>query len=160
MIIYEVILDLKPKQGDVTAVFLHSKLPEGENIYVAMPRRFIYKGKVLKLWKTLYWLSQSPRAFWRYLKDNLDKYKLKHIAFDPCIIIGDKVIWIVYVDDLLFWTKYEAYIIQVVLRLRNEGVNLEQEYDAAGFLGVKLDLDAENGLIEMCQDGLIYRVIS
>ena len=49
MIIYEVILDLKPKQGDVTAVFLHSKLPEGENIYVAMPRRFIYKGKVLKL---------------------------------------------------------------------------------------------------------------
>ncbi len=39
------------------------------------------------------------------------------------------------------------------------GVDLEQEDDAAGFLGVTLDRDASTGLLEMKQTGLINRVI-
>ncbi|KAL7460059.1 hypothetical protein ACHAXS_000526 [Conticribra weissflogii] len=37
MLILEVLLDLKSKQGDITAAFLHADVPEGENIYVEMP---------------------------------------------------------------------------------------------------------------------------
>ena len=43
IIILEMILDLKSKQGHVTAAFLHDDVPEGENSYVVMPRGFISK---------------------------------------------------------------------------------------------------------------------
>ena len=43
--------------------------------------------------------------------------------------------------------------------LRELGVDLEQEDDAAGFLGVTLDRDGPSGLLEMKQTGLIKRVI-
>ncbi len=39
------------------------------------------------------------------------------------------------------------------------GVALEQEDDAAGFLGVKMERDRNTGLLEMKQTGLIERVI-
>ena len=45
------------------------------------------------------------------------------------------------------------------MELHELGVDLEQEDDAAGFLGVTLDCDASTGLLEMKQTGLIKRVI-
>ena len=45
------------------------------------------------------------------------------------------------------------------MQLRELGVDLEQEDDAAGFLGVTLERDPETNLLEMKQIGLIKRVI-
>jgi hypothetical protein len=45
------------------------------------------------------------------------------------------------------------------MQLRELGVDLEQEDDAAGFLGVTLERDSETGLLEMKQTGLIKRII-
>ncbi len=45
------------------------------------------------------------------------------------------------------------------MQLRELGVDLEQEVDAAGFLGVTLERDPETNLLEMKQTGLIKRVI-
>ncbi len=65
VLILEVLLGLKLKQGDVTDDFLHAKLEEGKNVFVEMPKGFKqyakngYK-KVLKLKKTLYGLCWSP----------------------------------------------------------------------------------------------------
>jgi len=66
---------------------------------------------------------------------------------------------IVYVDDLIFWSRNEAHIDNVAMELCKLGVLLEQETDAAGFLGVKLDRDKNTGLMEMTQTGLIDRVV-
>jgi hypothetical protein len=54
LLILEVLLKLKSKQGGVTAAFLHGELEEGKNVYVEMLTGFKKKGKVLKLRKTLY----------------------------------------------------------------------------------------------------------
>jgi hypothetical protein len=56
MLIIEVLLGLKSKQGDVTAAFLYSDLEEGENFFVDMPKGFEKyakngRKKVLKLKK-------------------------------------------------------------------------------------------------------------
>jgi hypothetical protein len=67
MLILEILLQLKSKQGDVTAAFLHGKLGPNEKVYVEMPLGFRKQGKVLKLKKTLYGLRQSLRAFWQHL---------------------------------------------------------------------------------------------
>ena len=60
LLILEILLDMKSKQGDTTAAFLHADVSPGEEIYVEMPQGFKQKGKVLKLNRTLYGLRQSP----------------------------------------------------------------------------------------------------
>lgn len=164
MLILEVLLELKSKQGDVTAAFLHADLEPGESIYVKMPQGFTQVGKdgkdrVLSLRKTLYGLRQSPRAFWKYLTEKLELCDLKQSKLDPCLFVGETVMCIVYVDDLIFWSREDAEITTLGMKLRNLGVGLEQEDDAAGFLGVKLTRNEETGLLEMTQVGLIDRVI-
>ena len=63
MLILEILMNLKSKQGDVTAVFLHADLAPEEKVFVEMPLGFRQKGN-LHLKKTLYGLRQSPREFW------------------------------------------------------------------------------------------------
>ncbi len=164
MFILEVLLGLKSKQGDVTCAFLHADVEPGETIYVDMPLGFNVKSKngkrqVLKLKKTLYGLRQSPRAFWKYITEKLEQCGLKQSKFDPCLFVGPNVMCIVYVDDLIFWSRDEAHIDNVAMELCKLGVLLEQETDAAGFLGVKLNRDKNTELMEMTQTGLIDRVI-
>ena len=47
MLILEILLQLKSKQGDVTAAFLHADFDDNENVYAEMPLGFQQKGKVL-----------------------------------------------------------------------------------------------------------------
>ena len=124
-----------------------------------MPRGFSKKGKVLKLRKTLYGLRQSPRAFWKYLVKKMEACSMPQSKLDPCLFIGLKVICICYVDDLIFWARNESDIHTLASQLRNLGVDLEQEDDAAGFLGVRMVREHKTGLLEMKQTGLIDRII-
>ena len=78
---------------------------------------------------------------------------------DPCLFIGEKVMAIIYVDEILFWSVDVNDIHDKAMELREQGVNLEQEDDAAGFLGVTLGRDETTGLMEMKQVSLIERVI-
>ena len=73
---------------------------------------------------------------------------------DPCVFIGKKVMAIIYVDNILFWEVNVNDIHDVVMELRKQGVNLEQEDDAAGFLGITSGRDQTTGLMEMKQVGL------
>jgi hypothetical protein len=66
---------------------------------------------------------------------------------------------IVYVDDLIFWSRDVAKIDRVTMELCKFGVALEQEDYAAGFLGVKMECDSNTGLLEIKQTGLIERVV-
>ncbi len=84
---------------------------------------------------------------------------LEQSKFDPCLFVGTKVICIVYVDDIIFWSKDTEDINSSTMQLRELGVDFEQEDNAAGFLGVMLEWDPETGLLEMKQTGLIKRVI-
>ena len=43
---------------------------------------------------------------------------------DTCLFIGDKVICIVYVDNLIFWAKDESYIHDLAIKLRDLGVDI------------------------------------
>ena len=117
-----------------------------------MPRGFEKKGKVLKLKKTLYGLRQSPRAFWKYLVEKMELCDMPQSKLDPCLFVGDKVICICYVDDLLFWAKDEKDIHNLAMQLRELGVDLEQEDDAAGFLGVRLERVEGTKLLKMKQN--------
>ncbi len=57
------------------------------------------------------------------------------------------MICVVYVDDIIFWSKDTEDINNSAMKLHELGVDLEQKEDAAGFLGVTLERDPETGLI-------------
>ena len=143
MIIMEVLLGLNSKQGDVTADFLHVNLGEDEKVFVDMPQDLEVKGKnvrnkVLKLKKTLYVLRQSLRAFCKYMTSKIELCGMVQSKMDTFLFIGDKVMAIIYVDDIYFWSVDVNYIHDKAMKLRDQVVNLEQEDYAAGFLGVTL----------------------
>jgi hypothetical protein len=155
MLVLECILGLCSKQGDITCAFLHASLGKYEAVYIEMPQGFEQydkngKPNVLKLNRTLYGLRQSPRAFWLYLTEKLERCGLKQSQLDPCLFIGSCVICIVCVDDLLFWSPKEEYIYEFGERLRAEEVELEEELQHR---------NETPSHIHMTQEGLIKRII-
>jgi hypothetical protein len=78
---------------------------------------------------------------------------------DPCLFAGEKVICISFVDDLIFWACNERDIHHIAMKLREVGVDLEQETDAAGFLGIQMEHDPDTGLLEMKLERLTLRII-
>eukprot|EP00956_Cyclotella_meneghiniana_P042975 scaffold249367_cov117-Cyclotella_meneghiniana.AAC.2 len=147
MLILEVLLELKSKQGDVTCAFLHSELDqEKEKVYVEMPLGFRQKGKVLKLKKTLYELRQSPRAFWQFLTKAMTNVGMTVSKSDPCLFVSERV---VARRGLHHRTWSETL---------QEGLLLEEEDDAAGYLGVDMTKTPE-GYLEMKQTGLLDRIL-
>ena len=75
------------------------------------------------------------------------------------MFISDKVICIVYVDDTLLFSPRPEYIDEVLTQVREEDLELEEEDDVAGFLGVNVDSDSKSGEIKITQIGLINRII-
>jgi hypothetical protein len=164
MFILEILLGFKSKQGDVLCAFIHGEFEPGENIYVEMPLDFSQHSKdgtrkVLKLKKTHYRLCQSPQAFWKYITEKLKTCGLEQSKFDPCLFVGTKVICVVHVDDIIFWSKDTEDINSSAMQLRELGVDLEQEDNIAGFHGVTLEWDPETGLLDMKQTELIKQAI-
>ena len=78
-------LGLATKQVDYTAAFIHADIDLPPNfhemskeeqrrqgVHVEMPRGFAKPRHLLKLKKSLYRLRQSPRNFFKFLKDKLE----------------------------------------------------------------------------------------
>ena len=102
---------------------------------------------------------RAQGRFEKYITKKLESCGLKQSKFDPCLFIGPDVMCVVYVDNLIFWSCNVANINRVVMELCKLGVALEQEDDAAEFLGVKMERNSNTGLLEMKQTGLIERVV-
>ncbi len=59
---------------------------------------------------------------------------------------------------IFYFAKDEKEIEELAKKLRETGIDLEQEDDAAGFLGVRMEKNMQ-GKLEMKQEGLIDRII-
>jgi hypothetical protein len=104
-----------------------------------MPRGFSKPNTVLRLNKSLYGLKQSSLNWFNLIKSRLEACGLKQqLDVDPCLFIGKKVICLVYVDDTLFFAKSLSDINEVLVKLREMNLTMQQEEDVAGFLGVHI----------------------
>jgi hypothetical protein len=152
-------LNLISVQCDITAAFIHGRVPPTETIYVHQPRGFNRGNgdEVLRLKRTLYGLKQSPRYFFQYISERLIKQNLRASEFDPCLFMNESLIVIVYVDDILIYGRNEAEIDNLIERLKHEDIALHKEGTAEGYLGVDIQRDGEN--ITLKQEGLTKRII-
>ena len=152
-------LGLKSAQCDITAAFLLSELPEGEDIYVHQPRGFHnHRDEVLKLKRTLYGLKQAPKYFYDYLSTRLQRQGLTPSDFDPCLFLSDKIVLLVYVDDILLYGQSDDDINDFIQRMKDdEDIILNREDTAEGFLGVAVERDGNKTILT--QVGLKKRII-
>jgi hypothetical protein len=133
---------------------------ERSGVFLHMPRGFYQPGKVLKLKRSLYGLHQSPRNFFQHLKSKLESIGFEANDYgDPCLFLSDKVICLVYVDDTLFFSPKEEFIKDVIKQLLKADLDLEVKDSVAGFLGVHIDCNADNGSVKLTQSGLAKRVV-
>ncbi len=69
------------------------------------------------------------------------------------------MICISYVDDLIFRAQDERDIHLIAMKLRKVRVDLEQETDTAGLLGIRMEHDPDIVFLEMKQEGLTLCII-
>ena len=111
--------------------------------------------------KSLYGFCQAPRNFFNFISEKLDKAGLKPCTeVDPCLFMSDKVIVLVYMHDTLFFRSKKEWIMDVLKKLEKDKVALEEEEDVAGFLGVHMERNPQEGTIHLTQKGLIDRIIA
>jgi len=94
------------KQIDVSNAFLHGRLDE--KVIVTQPKGFEdprYPDHVCLLQRALYGLKQSPRMWYRRLRDFLVKIKFRESYSDPSLFIynhhNEIVYLFAYVDDIV-----------------------------------------------------------
>jgi hypothetical protein len=76
------------------------------------------------------------------------------------LFASNSCICLVYVDDTLLFARSQGEIEAVVQGLKNLGMNLIEEDDVAGFLGVLFQRHSgTNPTIELLQTGLIQRIV-
>ena len=114
-----VLKGLKAKQADIKNAFcqadidvdVYIDLPKGIHIFDSNPARVdslrhSQQRRALRLRRALYGLKQSPRLFWRDLRNTLKSAGFKQAVYDPCLFsMKDKetglfVLILCYVDDL------------------------------------------------------------
>ena len=108
------------QQVDYSNAFVQAKLDE--TVYVWLPSDIKVDGYdgclALKLKKSLYGLRQAPLKWFEKLRGSLIERGFRQSAQDPCLFLSDKVVAVVWVDDVLFFARDEVDIDGVISSLK------------------------------------------
>ena len=77
---------------------------------------------------------------------------------DPCLFLSKDLIVIVYVDDLLVYSRSQHHIDHFVTCMKKEDLWLRQEGTAEGYLGVNIERDGNK--TTLTQSGLTDRILT
>ena len=92
---------------------------------------------VLKLQKNLYGLKQAGHNWFEKFSVALGNLSINPRKVDPCVFIREDVIFLVYVDDCLIFSREKDKINQLIDQLKNkEKLDLIDEGDFDKYLGV------------------------
>ena len=81
---------------------------------------------------------------------------------DPCFLMSKTVIYVVYVDDCLFWARSKYDIDNVMKSFKEDGTSYNWEHSkgesVSKFLGIDIN-KLDDGGFQFCQTGLIRKVL-
>ena len=149
---------LVSSQCDITAAFVTAPIPPDEVVYVEQPRGFKKDpDSVLRLNSCLYGMKQSPRYFFGYLTKKLEAQGLTPSEHDPCLFLGNGLLVITYVDDILIYGRSQEEIDNLIDKLKKDNLALRKEGTAEGYLGLDVSYDGKKTTLS--QPGLTQRII-
>jgi len=117
------------------------------------------KDYVLKLLANLYGQKQAGRVWNQYLVDHLLQIGFTQSLIDECVFYKGNLIFIVYVDDGIFFGSDDATITQIITQMQNLGMNIEDQGHPADYVGVNIRR-LKNGSYEFTQKALIDAIIN
>jgi hypothetical protein len=68
----------------------------------------------------------------------MEHHGLKQSRPDPCLFVGQRVRVVCYVDDILFYASHDEDIDAIISLLKKDGIMIQKERSAEGFLGVNV----------------------
>lgn len=147
-------LNMHIHQMDFVTAFLNGELKE--EVYIDPPEGFTEEShpeKVWKLKKTLYGLKQSPRCWYLKLHIFLEQAGFIRSNLDHSLYIhpADKVILVVYVDDLLIFSEC-AEQIESVKEKMNSKFKMTDLGELEWFLGMRILRDRSKKLLWIDQE--------
>ncbi len=99
------------------------------------------KDHILQLLSNLYGQKQAGRVWNQYLVDKLRNIGFEPSLIDECVFYKDDIIFIVYVDDGIFFGGDDMRITQVIKDLKDQDLEVEDQV-----LTVTLNLPSELSL--------------
>lgn len=153
--------DFEVVQMDAVGAFLNG-VPD-ETLYIRPPKGYICKSGnpnvVLKLNKSLYGLKQSPRCWYKQLKEFFTSVNFEPSKADPCFFISKEAGWrcgvYVHVDDLCIMGQNTNRF----KRLINERFEMEDLGPCVFFLGMRIERDHDQHTISLYQDKYISAML-
>lgn len=129
-------------QIDVRSAYTNSVL--NEEIYMSQPEGFNSgDGKVLKLNKSLYGLKQSGHEWNKCINDYIvNGLSFNRLKSDPCVYekgstVADKVIIIIYVDDMLIMSACKSKIEKTKAQISRR-FDIDDIGEATKYLGLEI----------------------
>lgn len=152
-------------QYDVKTAFLNGVLDE--DIYMEIPEGFVKEekfreNKVLKLKRSLYGLSISPKCWYERLHKAITAVGLKRDPAEPCLYFwkenNDFVLLVVYVDDMLI-TGTEQSIVEKLKEELYKNFEMTSLGEPRKYIGINIDRNFDSGEMFLHQRDYIKEVV-
>ena len=158
-LILSLILQWTTVSIDFSNAFLHAVLKDP--IWIHLPRGYISTkgpGTCLRLKKSLYGSSTSPKLWYDCISQALIKLGFKQTKYDSCFFYKSNMMIVLYVDDAGIAAKDPKMIDELIDQLEGLGFNLTKEGTFAEFLGIKFE-QRDNNEFKLTQTGLIDKIL-
>ena len=132
-------------------------------IYMKFPygirtKRGTTRSHVIKLKQNLYEKKQVGRVWFQHLTSKLRDIDFQQSAIDECVFYRRNVISFFYADDVIFTSADPKEVDKVIQKLKDPGLDLEDQGDIADYLGINF-VYGKDGTIIMSQPQLIDQII-
>ena len=151
-----VVNDWDLKQMNVKIVFLYENIEE--KIYVELSHEYFDEDRVCRLRKTLYDLKQSSRVWYNILVIFLKKHDFLLLDVDLSVFSNDKIIIVIYVDDLLIIESSRDYIQQVKLVLHKRFDMTDMRF-LCYYLSMSIERDRFNRILYLSQKTYLKKIL-
>jgi hypothetical protein len=155
--------DLELHQLDVKTAFLHGEL--AETTYVEQPEGF-HQGGPRTVWllkKALYGLRQAPRAWYLHLRKILEELGFTASQADASFFTferaGDRIMLLVYVDDMLAAAKLLTNVTDCK-RMLQDKFDIKDLGQAKIFLGMEIERNREQRILKLSQRSFVSNLAS
>jgi Reverse transcriptase (RNA-dependent DNA polymerase) len=131
-------------------------------LYMKIPKGFTIEGvtsktHALKILKNLYGQKQAGRVWNQHLHENILKLGWKQSTADDCVYYKKNVIFCVYVEDGILFSKFDEEIQECIAELQDT-FNISIEGDVSDYVGVNIERQ-KDGTIHMTQPQLINSIL-
>lgn len=130
-------LNLYVQQLDVNCAFLYGTLQNP--VFMKQPEGLNENPKLIcKLTKSLYGLKQAPKTWNDLFHKKLTDLGLQRSKKDPCFYFNQVTFLLVYVDDVILFSKHQQNLDYIKLELSKDFKMKEFENSKLMFLGLEI----------------------